>query len=412
MRATSRWSVRFLAFTIGCSGGGTEIITPPPPPAAEFVLTFVPDPEESSTSAALGWQAAIPGISGTIIPADSSVPARNFTASAQGKAAFAGLTSGTYLVEAARWLTSPEKARLTPSDDALGYAGRWRVEVVSQGAATTLETPAGRRHGLVISEWAFNGYGYNFGGFIELFNNADTTIYLDGVLLVEGFNVGLAITNTFCSEVAALKSDQAGIWARSFQQFPGSGREHPLHPGEAVVIATDAIDHRPLAPRTLDLSGANFEFRGPADVDNPAVPDMIDVGITVYQHGHGATYFGLVHVPVVVAPLDVSSLPRMTGPSGSTVYARFPADRVLDAFALGTNYPPPGGFEDCPPLVHPRFERKESRVRGSDDRSEYEYSVSRRRITLPGGGTYLQWTRSGDADLVRTSRSPGAPGGL
>ena len=403
-------AVPILALLAACGGGGTDLITPPPPPAVEFVLTLVPHPDDLTTSTALGWQAAIPAMTGTIIPADSSAPAKSFSSTAQGRAAFSGLPAGTYIVEAARWLNATEEGKLAATDDAVGYAGRWQVQVGNQGGAVTLEAPASRRRGLVISEWAFNGYGYNFSGFIELFNNADTTVYLDGMLVVEGFNVALALTSTFCSEVAALKSDPAGIWARSFQQFPGTGRDYPLQPGGTVVIATDAIDHRPFAERTLDLSNADFEFWGPADVDNPSVPNMIEVGLTVNPLGHGNRFFGLVHVPVLVKALDVNSLQRTTGQSGSVEYARFPADHILDAFALGTNYPPPGGFEDCPPLVHPRFDRQESRVRGTDDRIEYEFSVSRRQVPSQGGPRLLQWTRSGNADIVRTTRTPGTPG--
>jgi hypothetical protein len=409
MRATSRWSVTFLVCSIGCGGGGTDIITPPPPPAAEFVVTFVPDPEETTTSTALGWQSAIPGISGTIIPADSSVPARSFTASAQGKAALTGLTSGAYIIEAARWLTPTEEGRLGSSDDAIGYAGRWTVQIAAGSGSATMETPASRRKGLVISEWAFNSYQYQFGGFLELYNNADTTIYLDGMIVGEGWNASLAVGALTCENTAPFRNDPAGVWSRFAQQFPGTGRDFPVPPGGTIVVATDAIDHRPLYAPAIDLSSADFEFSGLADVDNPAVPNMIDVGVTSYLDGHGSEFFGFVQIPFLTLPVNAATLPRMRGPSGNVDFARFPGNRILDVFSVGTNYPPPAGPADCPPLVHPTFNRKESRARGTEEVAEYQFSLSRRRVA-GAAGVVLQWTGSSNADLVRTARSPGIPG--
>jgi hypothetical protein len=377
---------------------------------AEYVLTFQPDPEEAATSAALGWTAAIPGISGTIVPVDSSTPAKAFTATAQGRAAFTGLPSGSYIVDAARWLTTTEDARLTANDDAVGYAGRWTVQVASGSGSASLETPASRRKGLIISEWAFNHYSYHFGGFLELYNNSDTTIYLDGMVVGEGYNASLDAPITPCSRTAPYRSDPEGIWSRSFARIPGTGREFPVAPGQTIVIATDAIDHRGLYPRTLDLSHADFEFIGPADVDNPTVPNIVDLGPLIHPAGHGNLSFGLVHVPFVALPIDPATLTRSMGSSGTEEFARIPSDRVLDAFALGTNYPAPAGFNDCPPLVHPQFDRRESRARGTDDFTEFEFSVSRRRVPVTNGPAVLQWTRSGNADLIRTSRTPGIPG--
>ena len=407
MRATSRWSVTFLVCSIGCSEGGTDIITPPPPPAAEFVLTFVPHPEESTTSAALGWQSAIPGISGTIVPADSSVPAKDFTASARGKVALSGLTAGAYIVEAAGWLTPTEGGRLGASDDAIGYAGRWTVQIAAGSGAATMETPASRRRGLVISEWAFNAHGYDYGGFLELFNNADTTVYLDGMIVAEGYHFSFDTSTIPCSASAPYRDDPQGIWARSFQRFPGSGREYPVAPGATIVVATDAIDHRPFEATGLDLSGADFESSGVADVDNPAATELIEVGLTVMGTGHGLQSFGIVHVPFIVEPIDLGTLQVATGPGGSSRWARFSADHILDAFAIGSNYAP---LPDCPRLLNYAFDRQHFRERGTDEVVEFVHSVSRRRVPDQGGRVRLQWTRSGYSDFVRSTRTPGVPG--
>jgi hypothetical protein len=404
---TVAWSGVLLC--LAACGGTSEVITPPPPPPVGFAFTFAPDPEDVPTATPLGWQNGIAGLAFTVTPADSSAPTRAFTASGTGTHTVPDLTARDYIIEGSRWLTGPEKALLPSGNDALGFAGRWTVRASAQGGSARLEVPAARRKGLVISEWAFNGYGYSYGGFLELHNNADTTVYLDGLVLGEGWWASLDAGGTPCAVSAPFRDDPQGIWARFFQQFPGTGRDFALAAGATTVIATDGIDHRPLNSRSLDLSGADFEFSGLADADNPTVPNMMDVGLIPYPTGHGSQFFGLVNVPFISRAVNVATLTRAIGPSGNTEWARFPAGAIIDAFAMGTNYLPPAGFVDCPPLVNVRFDRKESRARGTDDFTEYVYSLSRRRVPTTGTAVMLQWTRSGNADFLRTARSPGVP---
>jgi hypothetical protein len=395
------------ALLLAACSSTTEVVPPPPPPPpAGFAFTFAPDPEDAATAAALSWQSGIPQFVVTVTPVDSSVAGRTFTATATGTLLVTDLLAKDYIVEGNRWLSTTEKSRLSASDDALGFAGRWTVPVASLAGSTRLEVPADRKKGLVISEWAFNGGSYEFGGFLELHNNADTTVYLDGLILGEGWWASLEAPSFPCQVSASFRNDPLGIWARFFQQFPGTGRDYPVASGGTVAIATDAIDHRPLGSRALDLSHVGFEFSGLADADNPAVPNLIDVGLIPHSDGHGLTYFGLVNVPFIARSVSVPSLTRALGPQGNTEWARFPADAIIDALAIGTNYPPPPGPADCPPLVNTKFDRKESRARGIDDVIEYLYSLSRRHIP---GTNLLQWTRSGNADFVRSSRTPGVP---
>jgi hypothetical protein len=292
---------------------------------------------------------------------------------------------------------------------------RQPITIGSSGAQTIL-VPANRTHGLVIAEWAFNLFAYTGGdiypyaGFVTLFNNTDTTVYLDGMIFGEGWSGSLEAAVTPCQATKPWRDDPAGIWTRTFQRFPGTGRDYPIAPGGRAVIATDAIDHRELFPGKLDasfdLSHARFEFMGAADVDNPAVPNMIDAGPTAYPQGHGLQFAGLIAVPFLALPVDLAALPRGSGVNGTdNDWARIPADRVLDALAMGTNYPPPAGPADCPPLVNNRFDRRESRVRGTDEAVEHRFSVSRISAPSEEGRARLQWTRTSAADFLRMPRS-------
>ena len=41
--------------------------------------------------------------------------------------------------------------------------------------------------------------------------------------------------------------------------IPGSGKDHPVKPGESIVIANNAMDHRTVNEQSYDLTGADFE---------------------------------------------------------------------------------------------------------------------------------------------------------
>jgi hypothetical protein len=399
-----------------CGGGGTTIVVPPPPPPpAGFRITLTPDAEDVVAAQALGWSAGIPGADVTLTPTDSSFPTRTVTSSAAGVADFGETTPKNYIVEVRRWLTATELGRLPAGQDVDGWAARASLAATAGGGLQTLTVPASRRKSLVISEWAFNNAGfpgigdYPFGGFLELYNNADTTIYLDGMIVGEGWESSLGTPIFPCAMSGPWRDDPQGIWARFFQLMPGSGQQYPLLPGRVSVIATDAIDHRSLVPGGLDLRGADFEFSGLLDADNPAVPNLTEIGRVVYPAGHGLQFGGAVAVPFVSLPVDISSLPVAFpfGTSSNSSYARFPADRILDALSIGRKYLE--GFPDCPPLVNARFDREASRARGTtNELEEYPFSVSRRAIpVLSSGRRVLQDSRSGNADFVRTPKSPG-----
>jgi len=41
--------------------------------------------------------------------------------------------------------------------------------------------------------------------------------------------------------------------------IPGSGKDHPVKPGESIVIANNAMDHRTVNENSYDLTGSDFE---------------------------------------------------------------------------------------------------------------------------------------------------------
>jgi hypothetical protein len=181
------------------------------------------------------------------------------------------------------------------------------------------------------------------------------------------------------------------------EQFPGSGRDYPLAPGETVVVARDAIDHRPFAPTALDLSHAQFEFFGIADVDNPQVPNMINIGLQSTDRGLSLTE-GVVFV---ASPVDVSQLVRAHEPDTRREWMRVPAERLLDV-AIHVYEDPT--YPLCSQVIHPTFDRGHSLVGdGPADLSRHRRPL----MTLPDGRIVLQHTRTSFADFVTAGQAPG-----
>ena len=106
-----------------------------------------------------------------------------------GIAQFDSLLEGTYAIGADRLLTAEETARLLPDQrEATVFAGGMHVTVRPPVAANaTLSLVAARRGSVVISEVFAYSPGppifYGLGHYLEVYNNSDTTVFLDGLLV-------------------------------------------------------------------------------------------------------------------------------------------------------------------------------------------------------------------------------------
>ncbi|WP_419940955.1 hypothetical protein [Candidatus Palauibacter sp.] len=58
-----------------------------------------------------------------------------------------------------------------------------------------------------------------------------------------------------------------------------------------------------------DLSAADFELRGNGDVNNPDVPDLPEIGLRSWFHGHGLLFY-VGHVLFIAERLDPAALER------------------------------------------------------------------------------------------------------
>jgi hypothetical protein len=407
MGRTSK-GIRYLlagTLSVAACGGDTELVRPLPRTSAEFSVRVLPDPDDLSVAQRLGWADGIPDADVVLTPVDSSSPPDTAHTDADGVAEFGSVPSGDYIVEAHRWLTPAELAQVSP-DSANGWVLGARITAPGIGTASVLAV-ASRRRSLVISEWSFNipyisGLGqYDYGGFLELYNNADTTLFLDGMVIAE---IAYGTQGESCALFAQFNNDPAGIWTSFFQRLPGTGSDYPLAPGQVALIATDAIDHRAVFPGTLDLQLADFEFIGQKDADNPAVPNAVDIGFEPHSNGHGLFFpFDAV---AIARPFEVGDMVRGAQPNGRPA-GRIAAADLLDVLTLQFNYLP-ALPRLCSNFVHPRFDREYSRARGYDALEEEQHSLVRRSTGLTSAGhVVLQYTRSSNLDFIRSLRTPG-----
>jgi hypothetical protein len=398
-----------------CSGGEKTIVEPPPPPAGSATIAIVPEATDASISQALGWTTGIPNAEITL--SNSSIT-KSFTANASGVASLSGVDAGRYWIEVKRVFTASELSKVPASSGSLGFVGGDSITVPSVATALNLSIPASRRRSLVISEYAwgvgliFGFANYPDGGYFELYNNSDSTIYLDGMGIGFAFDILVdgGIQSTKCTTTEPLRNDPLGLWVLNHQMFPGSGREHPVAPGGMVTIAQDAIDHRPIFPNMPDLRNADFEFTAPSDVDNPAVPNMIDRSLDNSISNHGLPIESSGAPLVLFAPVDLSALPRMKDPRNERLWWRIPADHVLD---VSTRVPPVARILDgsalqwCNPIMAKNFDRQPGPFIYGDESISFTFSPQRKVIGMTADGRrILQDTGNSAVDFARLPVTP------
>jgi hypothetical protein len=325
---------------------------------ATLVVRISIDPTDVSIAAAAGI--ATGGLTVRVQRGASTDAPRLATTSQEGVARFEGLTQGNYEISVDRPLTVAELARLAPADrDASIFSGGAAVAVTPPSRETSIELVAARRGSLIISElFLFSaqvpGVGDD-GHYVEVYNNADTTIYLDGVVI---FRTSFTAN---CEERSVIRLDENGIWSWQLHQFPGSGSDYPIRPGEARVQAIDAIDHRPISSQLLDLSTAEFEIIGDgSDPNNPFAADMIRLVGNGVGHGESFRSDNLVGIALPIAG-DTTRLEKSTSPG--IRYFKVPREAIIDVATI--TYSPERfallnsvvGLQRCEPyvaLVHER----------------------------------------------------------
>jgi len=382
---------------------------------ATLTLTVSVAPADSALAAAVGSAGGVLENALVTIWRTTGQP-RFDTTDAAGTTTFADLLEGTYNASAVRLLTPEETAGFGPADqDVNAFGGGALIAVTAPSASARVEAAAGRRGSLVISEnfaaepWAPSGlYNYYyFAHYVELYNNADTAIQLGGIVIGRGQPWFRDYSTMTCDVNGTWRNDPDGIWTKFFDAFP----PRLLAPGATVVVATDAIDHGAIVAGMPDLTGADFEFIGSNDVDNPGVPNMILSGLREWSasvFGHGFITPGdgalFVALPVTVSELVQDDLPVQDPP-----HVRIPRDKLLDVFSTGETGALEAantaqGWPLCAQIVHENFDRGYASLYDSQQLTSMKRRVLAR---LPDGRSVLLRTRTSEIDFETGAPSPG-----
>ena len=390
-----------------------------------LTVTVTAAGEASRTLEALGTPGSrVPGAHVRIRRVGES-PVEAGTTDALAQVTFAELLPGRYDITSLRLLSVDEGIRIAEADSMLAgisaLGGGARTVVQPPAVTVEVEAVAGRRGSLVISEihdWrprltSGPTAQYSQATYIEVYNNSDTTIYLDGKILGDGFwyvweSELSESSRDNCAEFESWRMDPDGVWSEMHLRFPGTGREYPLPRHGTRVVAAQAIDHGEVHPGLglPDLSMADFEVVGTGqDVDSPAVPNMEHVG---FRPSIDALGRGMVHTdytPFIADNVDLESLPTDDLPLRHPDYRRFPAATILDLVSV---YKDPAKVDwnrrVCDHLVSPVFDRQAAPIFDG-----LAGDAIHRRVlgTTASGQVVLQRTKTSAVDLVRGVRSPG-----
>lgn len=406
-----------------CDPGVVSVVRPgssdgPDVERKPFVVHAVVDPADRALADSLGWHGGVPGVEVHVLRHGTAEWLIQETDSS-GTALFEDLLPGYYRVYGERVLDDMEAELVGGVIRAFGD-GR---TIPAGETECELLLAADRRGSLVLSEigagtpppWEVGGSYYD-GMFLEVYNNSDATIMLDGMIFGTTYVWVMNDGNdpagwAGCAALEPIRTDPSGLYSNQMVAFPGGGTEYPLGPGELRVIAVGAIDHTPVHPLLLDLSGADFEFGGDRAGDNPAVPNMIDVGPRSFRL-HPPPFLGS-GIRFLARSLDVSSLPVALRDVWGEGYVLVPREALVDVVAINVLWPDNDReILPCIPVVHRSLQRYEGGLYeigfGADTEYKAVRSVQRHALRLaPDGRIILMNTNTSAVDFFHGLKTPG-----
>lgn len=175
------------------------------------------------------------------------------------------------------------------------------AEILADGVEIAVEMGVVKESQLVIKESYYTGCTYKTSDteeatyfrdqFHEIYNNSNEVAYVDGLCIAYTVFANYKY-DVFYTYTGYNKNDY--VFVQYIWQIPGDGQQYPLQPGESIVIAQWATNHKAdiLTKNTspVDLSGAEFEaIEGEKTLWNATITDGPAVNMTfaVDAKGYG-----------------------------------------------------------------------------------------------------------------------------
>jgi len=402
------WQLAALCVLCACDAR-VQLVEPRASVAPPTVLMFAAS--DTALASRAGWHPGVPATT-VHLRRHEDPTILTFTADERGVLSLTELPLADYWVWVEKRPTGQDLETPTLAPPALGGGRRMSL---GPGVEATVPLRGQESGSLVISEFYYHsapvslfgeGVNYHFHWYLELYNNSDTTIYLDGKIVGAGFNYWVDAELWPCTETEPFRNDPRGVWSQMFQAFPGAGHDHPLSPGKTVVIAEQAIDHGTIYPGLPDMSHADFQFHWETRAMNPAVPAMLPIQL---RTAPSQTMFLGPAVPFVAEAVDIGSLERMGGRYTGVDEALFPREKILDLAVLwstGEVVRSYTGTPYCGNLVHPALDGLSAFVKPVQSyQGDSTHLLTAQRKLLSNG--HLQRTGTSAVDWEIRLRSPG-----
>ena len=181
------------------------------------------------------------------------------------------------------------EAQAQTEEGSTTYTGYLQNQSIQQASKLQLQVYAFvEQADFVIEELFYRGTTYpgtqkSYIGdqYIKITNNSDEVLYADGLALAESEFTSSMKYNSLNPDIR-----EQAVTIQALYAIPGTGKDHPVKPGESLIIADRAMNHQVGAegeegnPNSFDLSQADFEWydetegAGISDTDNPLVPNL------------------------------------------------------------------------------------------------------------------------------------------
>ena len=168
-----------------------------------------------------------------------------------------------------------------PVEKTDNFNGISNVTITKEQEVANIEIfPFSSSSGFVIKELSCFGieipvspFRYDKDAYMIICNNSDETLYADGLCIFENN----FLTDSKYIDIYPDKTKSHYV-VKTVYMVPGSGNQYPVAPGEEIVIAAEAINHKSIYSDAADLSHADFEiYTGENDTDNPDVTNLIQI---------------------------------------------------------------------------------------------------------------------------------------
>lgn len=296
-------------------------------------------------------------------------------------------------------------------DEAAAYAtGKASVDLFADATVTIDVTKIYQSPLIYKSIYTTGGkQGYVVDQYFEIVNNSDEVQYLDQLILS-------APTGNQTKENAWQANGMKDLYEcgqGTVLAFPGSGKDYPLNPGQSIVLANNAVDHRELAGEgnaCPDLSKADWEVyidnvQGEIDYEAPNVDIIFQSN--AYMKAFGLGFFGrafiIARLPQGMTPQDFAAdeknIMTTPGTSSKMEFLMIPSKYVLDAVDI---------WDSLKTGHYPTFLPKDD-VKGVFGSEAWAGKCVRRKVTkVENGRAYYQDTNNSANDFL--TNQPLTPG--